>query len=241
MLVTSTCSGIRLAGLILLSSFTSAQMPSLVVSDVIMPNMSGTELCREIKNDVSTCHIPVVLLTARVALEQNLEGLLLGADDYITKPFNSKLLISRCNNLINSRILLQEKYRETPQMPVKALATNKLDKEFLDRVTVIINRHLSDPEFNVATFANEMAMSRTSLFDKIKAVTGKTPNDFVMTIRLKEAVRLLVDNPELSITEISERTGFSSARYFSSCFKNHYKSSPLQYRKLHLCNDLYKM
>ena len=218
-----------------------SQMPSLVVSDVIMPNMSGTELCREIKNDVSTCHIPVVLLTARVTLEQNLEGLLLGADDYITKPFNSKLLISRCNNLINSRILLQEKYRETPQMPAKALATNKLDKEFLDRVTSIIGTHLSDPDFNVATFANEMAMSRTSLFDKIKAVTGKTPNDFVMTIRLREAVSMLVGNPELSITEISERTGFSSARYFSSCFKNHYKSSPLQYRKSHLCNDLYKM
>lgn len=216
-------------------------MPSLVVSDVIMPNMSGTELCRQIKNNISTCHIPVVLLTARVALEQNLEGLLLGADDYITKPFNSKLLISRCNNLINSRILLQEKYRESPQMSTRALATNKLDKEFLEKATDIISNHLADPDFNVATFANEMAMSRTSLFDKIKAVTGKTPNDFVMTVRLREAVSMLLSNPELSITEISEKTGFSSARYFSSCFKNHYKDSPLQYRKSHLGNDLYKM
>ena len=215
-------------------------MPSLVVSDVIMPNMSGTELCREIKNNISTCHIPVVLLTARVTLEQNLEGLLLGADDYITKPFNSKLLISRCNNLINSRILLQEKYRESPQMSARALATNRLDKEFLEKATDVISVHLADPDFNVVTFANEMAMSRTSLFDKIKAVTGKTPNDFVMTIRLREAVGLLVNNPELSIAEISEKTGFSSARYFSSCFKSHYKESPLQYRKAHTGNDLYK-
>ena len=208
-----------------------SHMPSLVVSDVIMPNMSGTELCRKIKNDVSTCHIPVVLLTARVALEQNLEGLLLGADDYITKPFNSQLLISRCNNLINSRVLLQEKYRQTPQMSTWTLATNKLDKDFLERATEIIHNHLSDPDFNVVMFASEMAMSRTSLFDKIKAVTGKTPNDFVITIRLKQAAALLSGHPEYNITEVSEMTGFSSARYFSNCFKNHYKVSPLQYRK----------
>lgn len=207
------------------------EMPSLVVSDVIMPEMSGTELCREIKNNVSTCHIPVILLTARVTLEQNLEGLLLGADDYITKPFNSRLLISRCNNLINSRIILQEKYSESPQMSTWALATNKLDKEFLDKATAVILEHISDPDFNVVTFANELAMSRTSLFDKIKAVTGKTPNDFILSIRLKEAARLLSGNPEYNITEISERTGFSSARYFSTCFKDRYKVSPLQYRK----------
>lgn len=207
------------------------EMPSLVVSDVIMPNMSGTELCREIKNNISTCHIPVVLLTARVTLEQNLEGLLQGADDYITKPFNARLLISRCNNLINSRVILQEKYRESPQMSTWALATNKMDKDFLERATEVILGHIADPEFNIAMFANEMAMSRTSLFDKIKAVTGKTPNDFILSIRLKEAARLLSGHPECNITEISERTGFSSARYFSSCFKNHYKVSPLQYRK----------
>ena len=113
-------------------------------------------------------------------------------------------------------------------------------KEFLEKATDVISAHLADPDFNVVTFANEMAMSRTSLFDKIKAVTGKTPNDFVMTIRLREAVGLLVNNPELSIAEISEKTGFSSARYFSSCFKSHYKESPLQYRKAHTGNDLYK-
>ena len=89
------------------------EMPNIVVSDVVMPKMSGTELCKQIKNDFNTCHIPVVLLTARTAVEQNIEGLRIGADDYITKPFNTNLLISRCNNLVNSRILLQEKFRRT--------------------------------------------------------------------------------------------------------------------------------
>ena len=110
-----------------------SEMPNIVVSDVVMPNMSGTELCKQIKSDFNTCHIPVVLLTARTAIEQNIEGLRIGADDYITKPFNTNLLISRCNNLVNSRILLQEKFSKQPQAFVQMLATNPIDKEILDR------------------------------------------------------------------------------------------------------------
>ena len=103
-----------------------SEMPNIVVSDVVMPNMSGTELCKQIKSDFNTCHIPVVLLTARTAIEQNIEGLRIGADDYITKPFNTNLLISRCNNLVNSRILLQEKFSKQPQAFVQMLATNPI-------------------------------------------------------------------------------------------------------------------
>ena len=110
-----------------------SEMPNIVVSDVVMPNMSGTELCKQIKSDFNTCHIPVVLLTARTAIEQNIEGPRIGADDYITKPFNTNLLISRCNNLVNSRILLQEKFSKQPQAFAQMLATNPIDKEILDR------------------------------------------------------------------------------------------------------------
>lgn len=193
--------------------------------------MSGTELCKLIKNDFNTCHIPVVLLTARTAIEQNIEGLRIGADDYITKPFNTSLLISRCNNLVNSRILLQEKFSKQPQAAAQMLATNPIDKDILDRAMAIIEQHLDDTEFNVNVFAREMAMARTNLFTKLKAITGQTPNDFILTIRLKKGALMLRNNPELNITEISDRIGFSSSRYFSKCFKDVYHVSPLAYRK----------
>ena len=208
-----------------------SEMPCIVVSDVVMPKMSGTELCKLIKTDFNTCHIPVVLLTARTAIELNIEGLRIGADDYITKPFNTNLLISRCNNLVNSRILLQEKFSKQPQAFAQMLATNPMDKEMLDRAMAIIERHLDNPDFNVNIFAREMGMARTNLFTKLKAVTGQTPNDFILSIRLKKGAVMLRNNPELNITEISDRIGFSSSRYFSKCFKEIYHVSPLAYRK----------
>jgi len=207
------------------------EMPNIVVSDIVMPKMSGTELCKQIKTDFNTCHIPVVLLTARTAVEQNIEGFRIGADDYITKPFNTTLLISRCNNLVNSRILLQEKFSKQPQAFAQMLATNPIDKNIIDRAMSIIEEHLDDAEFNVNIFAREMAMARTNLFTKLKAITGQTPNEFILTIRLKKGALLLRNNPELNIMEISDRIGFSSPRYFSKCFKSIYHVSPLTYRK----------
>ena len=206
-------------------------MPSIILSDVVMPRMSGTELCKQIKTDFNTCHIPVVLLTARTAVEHNIEGLKIGADDYITKPFNTNLLISRCNNLVNSRRLLQEKFSKQPQAFAQMLATNPMDKEMLDRAMAIIEQHLDNTDFNVNIFGREMGMARTNLFTKLKAVTGQTPNDFILSIRLKKGAVMLRNNPELNITEISDRIGFSSSRYFSKCFKEIYHVSPLAYRK----------
>ena len=208
-----------------------ARMPRIVVSDVVMPRLSGTELCRRIKADFNTCHIPVVLLTARTAAEQHIEGMRIGADDYITKPFDTALLIARCNNLVNSRLLLQEKFGNQPQATARMLATNPIDKEILDRATDVIERHLDDTDFNVNVFAREMAMARTNLFTKLKAITGQTPNDFILTIRLKKGALMLRNNPELNVTEIADRIGFSSPRYFSKCFKEVYQVSPLTYRK----------
>lgn len=207
------------------------EMPTIVLSDVVMPRMSGTELCKQIKSNFNTCHIPVVLLTARTAVEHNIEGLRIGADDYITKPFNTNLLISRCNNLVNSRRLLQEKFSKQPQAHAQMLATNPMDKEMLDRAMDIIEQHLDNTDFNVNTFAREMGMARTNLFTKLKAITGQTPNDFILSIRLKKGALMLRNNPELNITEISDRIGFSSSRYFSKCFKEMYHVSPLSYRK----------
>lgn len=168
-------------------------MPSIILSDVVMPRMSGTELCKQVKTDFNTCHIPVVLLTARTAVEHNIEGLKIGADDYITKPFNTNLLISRCNNLVNSRRLLQEKFSKQPQAFAQMLATNPMDKEMLDRAMAIIEQHLDNTDFNVNIFAREMGMARTNLFTKLKAVTGQTPNDFILSIRLKKGAVIFAE------------------------------------------------
>jgi transcriptional regulator GlxA family with amidase domain len=173
----------------------------------------------------------VVLLTARVDVEQNFEGILVGADDYIAKPFDTRLLVSRCNSLVNSRKMLQEKFSGQPDLSSKVLATNSLDKEMMDMVTEIIERNLDNPDFNITMFAHEMAMSRTNLFAKIKSITGQTPNEFIMTLRLKKGAYMLRNNPELSISEIADRTGFTSSNYFSRCFNELYHVRPLNYRK----------
>ena len=206
------------------------EMPDIVLSDILMPNLSGTELCRAIKQDFSICHIPVVLLTARTAAEQAIEGLKTGADDYITKPFNNDLLVSRCNNLVNSRRMLQRKFSEHPHTEADLLATNPLDKDLLDRAMKIIDKHYSDPGFNVETFAQEMFMSRTTLFNKWRTLTGQTPKGFILNMRLRKAADMLRNHPELSISEISYMNGFSSPRYFCKCFKDAYKQQPSLFR-----------
>lgn len=207
-----------------------SEMPDIVVSDVLMPQMSGTEMCKLLKADIDTSHIPVVLLTARTAIEHTLEGLRIGADDYITKPFDVNILVSRCNNLINNRIVLQEKFSKQPQTEHQMLATNALDKKMLDKAMRIIEENLDNTGFNMNMFAREMGMARTNLFTKIKAITGQTPNDFISLIRLKKAALLLRNQPDMNITEISDRVGFNSPRYFSKCFKEMYHVTPLNYR-----------
>lgn len=206
------------------------EMPDLVLSDVLMPNMSGIELCKAIKQDFSVCHIPVVLLTARTAAEQALEGLKTGADDYVTKPFNNDLLVSRCNNLINTRRMLQRKFSEHPHTKADLLATNVLDKQLLEHAMKIIDRFYADSSFTVDTFAREIGMSRTALFTKWKTLTGQTPKNFILNLRLRKAADMLRNRPELSIADVSYANGFTSARYFCKCFKDVYKQTPTEFK-----------
>ena len=206
------------------------EMPDIILSDVMMPNIDGLELCKTIKHDFTTCHIPVVLLTARTAVEKKLEGLKTGADDYITKPFNNDVLVSRCNNLINMRRLLQRKFSQHPHHEADMLATNPMDKDLLDRAMGIIDRYYSDSEFSVDTFAREIGMSRTAFFNKWKNLTGETPKSFILNLRLRKAADMLRERHDLSIAEVSYANGFSSPRYFCKCFKDTYKIQPSAYR-----------
>ena len=200
----------------------------LLILDLMLPGVDGFEICKKIREVKNT---PIIMVSAKKDDIDKIRGLGLGADDYITKPFNTNLLISRCNNLVNSRRLLQEKFSKQPQAFAQMLATNPMDKEMLDRAMAIIEQHLDNTDFNVNIFAREMGMARTNLFTKLKAVTGQTQNDFILSIRLKKGAVMLRNNPELNITEISDRIGFSSSRYFSKCFKEIYHVSPLAYRK----------
>ena len=159
-----------------------------------------------------------------------MEGLRTGADDYITKPFHTSLLISRCNNLVNSRRILQEKFSKQPQAPARILATNPMDEDLLERTMEIIERNMDNAEFSLSELIRELCMSRTYFFQKIKGITGQTPNEFLSTVRLKRAAFLLRSDLTLSISEISDKTGFSSPRYFGRCFKEAYGVSPLGYR-----------
>ena len=210
---------------------TVQSLPDIVVSDIVMPEMSGTDLCRMIKTDLTTCHIPVVMLTARTTVQQNLEGLYAGADDYISKPFNLDILLARCNNLVNNRAMLREKFSSEVQTTPQMLATNPLDKKLIEQVTKVIEDHIDDTGMNPDMLTSEIGISRTKLFSKLKSITGLTPADFILTFRLKKAAVLLRENPELNISEIADRLGFSSPRQFSRFFKEKYGIIPQAYRK----------
>lgn len=208
-----------------------AERPDIIVSDVMMPEMSGTEMCLKIKNDFDVCHIPVVLLTALTSAEQNIEGLQRGADDYINKPFNAKVLLARCNNLVRNRIILQKKFSLQKDFDAQSLASNPIDQKFLDTVNSIIEKNLDNIDFDMNMMARELGLSRSSLYAKFKALTGMTPNDFVLNCKLKRAAIMLTENPDLQIADISDRLGFGSPRYFTRCFKAQFEITPAEYRK----------
>lgn len=205
--------------------------PDIIVSDIMMPEMSGTEMCLKIKNDFNICHIPVVLLTALSSAEQNIEGLQRGADDYVCKPFNVRVLLARCNNLLRNRIILQKKFNQQKDFDTHSLASNPVDQKFLDSVNTIIEKNLDNIEFDMNMLAKELGLSRSSLYSKFKALTGMTPNDFVLNCKLKRAATMLKKNPDLQIADISDQLGFGSPRYFTRCFKAQFDITPADYRK----------
>ena len=201
--------------------------PDLIISDVMMPEMSGKELCYKIKTNVELFHISVVLLTAQTSVEYVVEGLMFGADDYVTKPFNVKVLIARCNNLIKNKKRLIAHYagKTITESPVTE-AINERDKELLAKCVNIIKENFENPAFDVTALASELCVGRSKLYMQFKQMTGLTPNEFILKIKLDEAMSLLKNHPELNISEISIRLGFSSPRYFSKSFKAFFGVAP---------------
>ena len=217
---------------------TRTKLPDLVLSDVLMPRMSGTELCRKIKEDSGLCHIPVLLLTSDMRPETVMEGINAGADYYLEKPFNTEMLVACCNNLINNRLLLKGKYAGVSQVGQKEFGNNPMDKKKADEIVRIVRENMGDDRFNVEVLVRQMGISRTRLFSIFRDILGTTPNDFIQDMRLKEAATLLKEAPFLNVTEISEKVGFNSAQYFRRCFKEKYKMSPVAFRNSSGPNDV---
>lgn len=204
--------------------------PDIIVSDVMMPVMSGTQMCLNIKSDVQLCHIPVVLLTALDAPQSKLEGFQANADEYITKPFDTALLIERIQNLLRNRRLLQESLQHKPLSQIDLSGVVSIDRDLLKRTTAIIDKHIADMDLDIAFICRELGLSRTVFFNKFKSLAGMTPNNFIMNHRLKFAATLLKTQPQLNVAEVSDMAGFSGTDYFRRCFKKQFGVSPQQYK-----------
>ena len=204
---------------------------NIIISDNIMPEMSGKELCAKIKNNILTSHIPFILLTAETSDSQIAEGYMFGADSYVTKPFNMTVLLSVCHNLIKSRQILYKKFRESDiKQPEKEYSLNR-DNDLINKAITIIKENLSNPDFDMNKLGMELGYGRSKLYVRIKEETGMTPNEFTLNVKLKEAVRLLENNLDKNISQIAFDLGFSSTKYFSKCFKAFYGITPQDWRK----------
>jgi signal transduction histidine kinase/DNA-binding response OmpR family regulator/streptogramin lyase len=200
----------------------------LIISDVMMPELDGLHFCKRVKQNINTSHIPLMLLTARNETSQQIKGLEMGADDYITKPFSTPLLAAKITNLLRSRKRLKEYYSVGKEMVPENIAFNTLDEEFLKEAIRIVEDHLADSEFTVDHFSREIGMSRSNLYIKLKAITGESAMDFIKRIRFKKAVELM-QSKRYTIAQITYMCGFNSPSYFSTAFKQHYGCMPSEY------------
>ncbi|WP_396168020.1 two-component regulator propeller domain-containing protein [Flavobacterium sp.] len=203
--------------------------PDLVISDVMMPNKNGVEMCRDLKTDIRISHIPIILLTARTSSEYKIEGLKTGADAYMEKPFDMRLLEIQIVNLLESRKKLRERFGNEINIAPSEISSSSADDRFLNKAIQIVEDHLAESEFSVDDFVTEMRMSRSSLHIKLKALTNKSTTEFIRSIRLKTAAALIKQS-DLSISEIAYKTGFATPPYFSKCFKKSFGILPTDYR-----------
>ena len=213
------------------------QQPDIIVSDVMMPQMNGYQLCKEIKENLNISHIPVILLTARADSESQILGYKLGADAYLPKPFEMEMLLSVIQNQMRNREYIKSRYRGNQFIlsPQEATFSNA-DEQFMIKLNEMIDQNLSQPDLDVKFLTAQMAMSRTSLYNKVKELTGMGANDYINRRRIDKAIILLTQS-DMSITEISEQVGFTYQRYFSTLFKEMKGMTPSQFRAQHGCTQ----
>lgn len=202
----------------------------LVLTDVMMPVMDGLHLCRAIKQNMNTCHIPVIILSAKADVREQLEGLQVGADDYIPKPFVLNIVVAKIRNLFRTRYRVIEYYSKSMEIEPEKIALNPLDEKLLKQAMDIMERHIDDVEFTTDEFAREMCMSRSSLHVKMKALTGESTNDFIRKVRFNRACKLLKEG-RYTVAEISVMVGYNTPSYFTTSFKKYFGCLPSEYGK----------
>lgn len=206
------------------------QKVDLILTDVMMPIMDGLQLCKRVKSNLRFCHIPIIVLSAKADLKEQLEGLEVGADDYIPKPFSLSLLTMKIKNLFRTRHHAIQHYSNSLEIEPEKIALNPLDEELLRKAVEIVEKHLDDVDFSTEVFAGEMCMSRSNLHLKIKALTGEPANEFIRKIRYNHACKLL-NEKRYTVAEISTMVGFSSPSYFATSFKKYFGCMPSEYIK----------
>ena len=204
------------------------QEVSLVVSDVVMPRMDGFELCKLIKSKLDYSHIPVILLTAKTNIQSKIEGLELGADAYIEKPFSVGYLQACISNLINSREKLRQAFAQSPFVAANTMALTKADEEFMKKLNEIIQNNLHNPDFSMDDIVDSLNMSRSNFYRKIKGVLDLSPNEYLRLERLKRAAQLLKEGNG-RVNEICYMVGFNSPSYFSKCFQKQFGVLPKEF------------
>ncbi|WP_202929069.1 hybrid sensor histidine kinase/response regulator transcription factor [Chitinophaga agri] len=204
-------------------------IPNLIVSDVNMPEMDGLELCRRIRQTQRLAHLPVILLTARAAEEDQLEALDNGATDYITKPFNYEVLLSRIRNIISQQVSLKKTFQQHIEAHPEEIAISSQDERFLQQALQIVEKNISNPDFSVEELSRELHMSRVSAYKKLLSITGKTPLEFIRSIRLKRAAQLL-GKSQLTVAEVAYEVGFNNPKYFAKYFKLEFGVLPSAYK-----------
>jgi two-component system cell cycle response regulator len=201
----------------------------LIISDIMMPVMNGFELCKKVKSSFNHCHIPIILLTAKRTMEARIDGLELGADAYVEKPFSPRHLQAQIANLLANRNKIKEFFASSPLVHIRSMAYSKPDEEFLERLHNIILQHLQRPELDVEQLAREMNMSRTTFYRKIKGVSDLSPNELINITRLKKAAELLLQS-RYKIYEISNMVGFTSQHHFARNFLKQFGVTPSEYQ-----------
>lgn len=203
----------------------------LIISDIMMPEMDGIELCRYLKNQIEYCHIPVILLTAKSSDTDKIEGYDSGADGYVCKPFNFPLLYAQIVNLLKKQERISHNFRKQLVFEVDELEYTSMDAVFIQKAIDCVNDHIDDCEFSQGKFSEEMATSKTTLTEKLKKLTGFTPSAFIANVRLTVACRLMEEQPDIQVADLAFAVGFNDPKYFSTCFRKKYSCSPRKYKE----------
>jgi YesN/AraC family two-component response regulator len=202
----------------------------LIISDIMMPEMDGIELLKRVKTTKEWCSIPVILLTAKSHIETQIEGLELGADIYMEKPFSNVLLKTQVTNLIYNRNIIRKFYFDSPIANMKPIVRNKNEEEFMERFNNIVEENIGNPDLDIEMLSDKMNMSKANLFRKVKSASEISPNEIIKITRLKKAAELLIKG-EMKIYEISESLGFRSQSYFTLAFVKQFGVTPSKYAK----------